>query len=403
MKTEKNSTHKILYVDDEEAWRVVFKRNIGELFEVITAKSADEGWALLKKHSKEIAMIVSDQRMPGRPGIELLKQARAYYPRIIRILTTGFSDSTIAVNATNQGAVYHYVSKPWNSEELVSILKRAMDFHLIREERDNLMGRKLSSIQRKILESKLQCLLVFGAARNRDMKRSTEALNSYLQSVTNDPGQIFDLKSIYRNSQSEFTSLTRNLALVEKLMEVPDQLLDAKSEKTISVAKILLTLRDCYPQVIFSIFKPCSNKKNKLTSEESLLSAYLLDLISNWMEPDKGKKFLEISEKPLGSNAIGKQFYIRIGYFNDPVPYLSKDDRTLFNGINLDEEKELAWLKFLLAIHHMGGCIIPDILSAERLSFSIFDVESTRIDSKLSADSVIADLLRKFEGWNYSA
>ena len=134
----------ILFVDDEEPWRVIFEKTLSNSFDLLVAKNADEGWLLLKKHANEIALIVSDQRMPGRPGLELLKQARAYYPDIIRVLSTGFSDTAVAMTATNQGAVFQYISKPWSGDELLNVVQKAMNFYEVRQERDHLMKMKLS-------------------------------------------------------------------------------------------------------------------------------------------------------------------------------------------------------------------------------------------------------------------
>ena len=395
-----DSSNIILFVDDEEAWRLIFERNLKGIFNVKTVKNADEGWEFLRKHSNDVAIVISDQRMPGRPGIELLKQARAYFPRVIRILTTGFSDPTTAIHATNQGAVYHYISKPWNEEELITILKRAMEFYVIRQDRDNLMERKLSSIQRKTLESKLQCMLVFGASS--ELENSNGAFECYLKSVFSDPGRIFDLKSIYKKSQSELNSLLNNINLTKKLMEVPVQLSEVKETGNIDPRKLLVSVRDHYSQVIFSVDHPKSAGKRKLSTEENIISGYLEDLVSKWMESGNEKKLLEILEKKQSVEGVASEseYHVRIGYFNDPVPYVSEDEKELFNGLNLDEAKDLAWLKFLLAVYHFGGKVTPKFLSHDRLAFQLSGFTGEP-ESGIEAEQIIADLLKKFHGWSY--
>ena len=396
------SSNIILFVDDEEAWRLIFERNLKGIFNVKTVKNADEGWMFLRKHSNDVAIVISDQRMPGRPGIELLKQARAYFPKVVRILTTGFADPTTAIHATNQGAVYHYISKPWNEEELISILKRAMEFYMIRQERDNLMERKLSSIQRKTLESKIQCMLVFGASSEADMSNSTGALECYLNSVFSDPGRIFDLRSIYKKTQSEFNSLLKNINLTKTLMEVPVELSGVTESGSIDLRKILISVRDNYSQVIFSVDHPKGTSKRKLSQEETIISGYLKDLVANWMASGTEKKLLEIMEKKVTTEgeASESEYHVRIGYFNDPVPYVPASDEELFNGINLDETKDLAWLKFLFAVYHYGGKVIPKFISADRLAFQLSGF-TDQPQPKVDSDQIIADLLKKFHGWNY--
>jgi hypothetical protein len=72
-----------------------------------------------------------------------------------------------------------------------------------------------------------------------------------------------------------------------------------------------------------------------------------------------------------------------------------------YNGINLSEEKEFAWLSFLLSAHHFGIHVVPEYLCSERFSFrlSLGDLSAM---AAVSADEVIAELLRKFEAWNYA-
>ena len=396
-----DSDIKILYVDDEDTWRVVFQRNMNGVFNVITARNAEEGWELLKKHCNEIGVIISDQRMPGRPGIELLKQARAYYPKIVRIITTGFSDSTIAVHATNQGAVYHYISKPWNADELVSIVRRSMDFFRLRRERDHLLERKLSTIQRKNLESKLQCLLVFCVSNQHIILRSMEALSAYLGGIRKDPGGILDVKSVFRQTQSELGSLLLNLDVVKNLNHLPQEILATSMDPPVDVRHVLLRVRDECSQVIYSVRNTQGLKMEDLTEQEHFVSESLLQLVGCWMGAKTHEKLLEISESRDTDHPAGVgRFLIRICNYSDPTPFEVTPDDPLFNGINLGTKQELAWLKFLLVVYHFGGTITPIHLSAERMVFEIREFDDA-LKGKLTPDAVVADLIRKFEGWNY--
>lgn len=397
-----NKTIKVLYVDDEDAWRIVFQRNMKGVFDVITARNAEEGWELLRKHSSEIGVIISDQRMPGRPGIELLKQAKAYYPKILRIITTGFSDSSIAVHATNQGAVYHYISKPWNADDIVAIVKRAMDFYMLRRERDNLLERKLSTIQRKNLESKFECLLVFGMTVEEQMNRPIEALKSFLDSIMRDPGEIHDFKSAYKRSQSELGNLLLNLDLVKQLNSLQKRF-DCSSfseDESISLQKILLNLRDNCSQVIYSARNSRGSVGDGLTAAEQFVADQFLELLMCWIGETPDEKLLEISEVDSVSEEAGDRFLIRICNYSDPTPLLPVVEDPAFDGINLEKKHELSWLMFLFCIYHFGGEIEPVHLSNERMAFNISTFDLNR-KSNRTAESVIADLVGKFESWNY--
>ena len=130
----------ILYVDDEERSLKQFARVMEEHFKVLTATNAADGYRLLEEYRDEIGVLMTDQRMPGEKGVQLLEKARQLRPRIIRILATAYSDIDAAVDAVNTGAIYKYVSKPWEVEQLVQSLRRAMEFFVVPESASATIG-----------------------------------------------------------------------------------------------------------------------------------------------------------------------------------------------------------------------------------------------------------------------
>jgi C4-dicarboxylate-specific signal transduction histidine kinase len=107
---------KVLFVDDDESNLAVCEAMFGEEFEVLTASSGAEALALLRSH--EVAVVVSDQRMPGMSGIELLELVRGESPDAARILVTAYTDSHAAIEAINRGRVRRFLKKPWEAREL---------------------------------------------------------------------------------------------------------------------------------------------------------------------------------------------------------------------------------------------------------------------------------------------
>lgn len=114
-----------LFVDDEErvvnALRALFR----DSFEVETATGGAQ--ALERLQARRFHVLVSDQRMPEMPGVELLRQAKALAPATVRILLTGYSDLAAIVGSVNDSEVFRFVSKPWNEEELRATLVEAAD------------------------------------------------------------------------------------------------------------------------------------------------------------------------------------------------------------------------------------------------------------------------------------
>ncbi|HEX8367284.1 MAG TPA: HD domain-containing phosphohydrolase [Pyrinomonadaceae bacterium] len=120
-------SYKILIVDDEAANLRVLERLFRRQYEVVTAASGAEALELLRLH--DVALIISDQRMPGMTGIEFLKRAAEMRPHTVRIILTGYTDVNALVEAINSGVVYKYATKPWVNEDLQQNVVRALQHY----------------------------------------------------------------------------------------------------------------------------------------------------------------------------------------------------------------------------------------------------------------------------------
>ena len=109
----------ILCVDDEEnilkALKRVFRR---EPFRILTATSGREGLAILQT-TRNIGLILSDQRMPEMSGSTFLEAALVLAPGIPRMILTGYADMQAAMDAVTQGRAFRALTKPWNDQELL--------------------------------------------------------------------------------------------------------------------------------------------------------------------------------------------------------------------------------------------------------------------------------------------
>jgi len=108
--------HTILIVDDEPDILEALDLSLEIDYNVLTATSGFDALDLLKEH--EVALIISDQRMPKMTGEEFLEKAREMSPDTVRMMLTGFADFAAIVDAINKGQVYRYISKPWEPAEL---------------------------------------------------------------------------------------------------------------------------------------------------------------------------------------------------------------------------------------------------------------------------------------------
>ena len=119
--------YKIMMVDDEPANLRLLERLFRNDYNVLTAESGADALSLLEQH--DMALIITDQRMPGMSGIELLERTTAIRPHMVRIILTGYTDVASLVEAINGGHVYKYVTKPWSNDELRLTVSRALEHY----------------------------------------------------------------------------------------------------------------------------------------------------------------------------------------------------------------------------------------------------------------------------------
>jgi two-component system probable response regulator PhcQ len=170
----------VLYVDDEEKSLKYFKANFEDKFRVLIAPNAREGWEIFHANEDDIAILITDQRMPGESGVQLLEKVRQRRPKTIRLLATAYSDLEAAVAAVNNGAIYKYISKPWDVRELEITLMRAMEFFIIQGERDHLLREKLSAMHRVMMTDRLISLGLLASGLSHHMRNSLVAVKVFL-------------------------------------------------------------------------------------------------------------------------------------------------------------------------------------------------------------------------------
>ena len=170
----------ILYVDDEEKSLISFARAFGDQFRILTASNARDGLRLLEEHKDDLGLLISDQRMPGEKGVQLLEKARQFRPRILRILATAYSDLEAAIGAVNSGAIYKYVSKPWEAPDLDVTIRRALEFFIVQRERDHLLREKLAVLHNMMITDRVVSLGLLAAGLGHHIRNSLVAVRTFL-------------------------------------------------------------------------------------------------------------------------------------------------------------------------------------------------------------------------------
>ncbi|HSI88197.1 MAG TPA: HD domain-containing phosphohydrolase [Pyrinomonadaceae bacterium] len=140
--------YKILFVDDESPNLRLLERLFRGSYELFTAESGARALETLAVH--DIAVIISDQRMPEMTGIDFLKKAAEMRPQTVRIMLTGYTDAEALVEAINSGVVYKYMTKPWNNDELRNTVKRALQHY------ETIKGQRRLQLQNERLMARIR-------------------------------------------------------------------------------------------------------------------------------------------------------------------------------------------------------------------------------------------------------
>lgn len=178
MKVQPNNKPKILVVDDEPDNLDLLYRTFYREFQVLRAENGPAALDILANEG-DVAVIISDQRMPYMSGTEFLSLTATQYPDIIRIILTGYTDVEDLVEAINAGKVFKYVTKPWNDSELKAVVRQAVDTHNVLKARTRELRRSLR--QESLLNAVTSTI------------RSALSYRQILQTIGQTVGHIFEV------------------------------------------------------------------------------------------------------------------------------------------------------------------------------------------------------------------
>lgn len=171
--TPSSTSSTLLFIDDEANILAALKRLFRPLgYNVLTAKSGAEGLALLEKET--VDLVISDMRMPEVSGAEVLEQIRLKWPEVVRILLTGYADLSSTIAAINRGEIYRYISKPWDDNDIVLIVRNALERKFLLAEK-----RALEALTLRQNEE----LKALNASLENKVRQRTESLQKAMTSL----------------------------------------------------------------------------------------------------------------------------------------------------------------------------------------------------------------------------
>jgi diguanylate cyclase (GGDEF)-like protein/PAS domain S-box-containing protein len=209
--TEQTPQCTVLVVDDEPEVVASVRRQLRREFRVLTANDANEALELLGRESVQV--IVSDQRMPEISGVELLAEVRERFPKTTRIMLTGYADLKAVIGSVNSGQIFRYITKPWNPDEIRSIVQDAGERSRLLTENERLIEELKRANQE--LEQRVE-------VRTRALAVSEQRCRSIVEG-TRDPVMLVDANDMIVAINPAFTRVT-GFAVEESLGQGPDLL-----------------------------------------------------------------------------------------------------------------------------------------------------------------------------------
>lgn len=202
---------KILCLDDETDNLEALERIFRKKYVVLKANSAQKAFEVLDQNP-DIAVIVSDQRMPVITGVEFLQKSIVSHPETARILLTGYTDIESVIESINKGEIYRYVTKPWDPVDLLGTVNEASEKYFLKSQ--------LKEKNQK-LEKALNELQVLDRAKNQFMILINHELKTPLTAILSFGGL---LKETPLNDEQQLFS-DRILRSADKLRNIIDDVL----------------------------------------------------------------------------------------------------------------------------------------------------------------------------------
>lgn len=180
MPSQMLSPYHILYVDDEEKALHYFKEIFEDEYVIHIANNAMDGYRILQTYGPQIGLLLTDQRMPGPSGVELMEHAKKLNPNLARILVTAYTDYQAAVDAVNSGRCFRYLHKPWDPEELGQVIKHAMDYYSALVEREHLLAEKAESVRHMLSADKISGLGILAEGLNHHLRNALTVVRAFI-------------------------------------------------------------------------------------------------------------------------------------------------------------------------------------------------------------------------------
>jgi two-component system probable response regulator PhcQ len=402
----------ILYVDDEEKSLKYFARAFQDQFHILTAVNAQEGLKLLEAHKDEIGLLMTDQRMPGEKGVWLLERARQMRPRIIRILATAYADMDAAIAAVNTGAIYKYITKPWDPPQLEYTLKRGLEFFMVQRERDELLREKMSVLRNMMIADRIVSLGLLAAGLSHHIRNSLVAVKTFLDlapiKLAEEKLEVHGLrnpdfwKEYYQNVQGQMEKINNMLKDLWTASEKPEFRFGDQVQLRQVVAETIALLQESFAAKKIQVESQIPDSLPTLNVDKKKFYRLFELLLRDEIASLPAGSRVTLAAAPLKTSRADRQ-EVQITV-SDNGPGLPKEAlRLVFDPFVVRSDSPMEYGIHLMAcyfiVHHHGGRIDARSEPDQGTTFTLYmpvnpsQVEPIRDETDFLQKVILSDTL----------
>lgn len=342
----------VLVVDDELILLKVVESTLKKQpYEVITTESVEDALTILNQ--REVAVVISDYKMPKIKGVEFLEKVRKEHPSVIRIMMTAYADLSVSIEAINRVGVFRFILKPWEQIEFLNTIESALEFYLIRSEKAEIERQLREHIQQlptdtgeqsaentriieELRERNQELARINQQLRQSDKLTSLGSMAELLAADISTPlsAVLEKLEVLY--SRDNLTDLDRELILemkpqVQRIKSLVKSIYNyaQKSNKTIEKVDLVESIRNALglaQEVVdfknIEIVEQYPKEKTLISGMKNQIEQVFIILIQNVLQSmdNSGKLICDITSQPGENGKDAARWHVSIANDGDPLP-----------------------------------------------------------------------------------